>query len=61
MTEKKAEECYWYVDCGGDYYDTSCNYSFTFNDGNCEENQFKFCPKCGGTITEVDDSPEEDG
>lgn len=45
--------CIWTLD---DYsYDTSCDDSFKFYEDGIKENNFKFCPYCGGHIVEVKD------
>lgn len=36
-------------ECG---YDTECGNYFVFNEGNCAENDAKFCQYCGGSIAE---------
>ena len=56
----EERQCTWHVDCNEYMYDTTCSYMFQFNDGNCEDNQFNYCPKCGGKITEVLDTDDEE-
>lgn len=35
---------------GCDVWETSCEQSFEFIDNGPQENSFKYCPYCGGTI-----------
>lgn len=49
----KKSFCNWYQDGGydgSDTWETSCGHYFTLNEGSPEENEFKFCSFCGGTI-----------
>ena len=51
----KPEQCVWeeevdFGDGGMGAFETSCDNSFAFNDGGISENDFKFCPYCGGAI-----------
>ncbi len=48
--------CKWKEATGYDsdgVYETSCNNTFEILGGNPENNGFKFCPYCAGTIVEV--------
>jgi rRNA maturation endonuclease Nob1 len=56
MTDKTI--CFWTQQGGdgGTYDDTweaSCDNLFVFNDGTPEQNDFKFCPYCGGKLEQV--------
>lgn len=42
-------------------FNSDCGMSFYFEDGEPEENEFKFCPKCGKPLTVVMFDEEEDG
>lgn len=44
------EYCKWCEEDGGEYYNTSCDNAFIFNDGDPLDNNFKFCPFCGKLI-----------
>ncbi len=40
--------CFWEEVDDGECYESSCNKKeFQFNDGNPQDNGFKFCPYCG--------------
>jgi hypothetical protein len=47
--------CEWKQNDGYDetYWETSCDHAFCLNDGTPEQNHFKFCPYCGGTIEQT--------
>ena len=34
-------------------FETSCDNVFSFTEEGINENQFKFCPYCGGSINEI--------
>jgi len=38
-----------------DVYDTECDNTFILINGSLTENEFKFCPYCGGEIEEDND------
>ena len=42
--------CKWKYDDTHDKYDTTCDQAFQFINGNTVENNFLFCPFCGGKI-----------
>lgn len=45
--------CIWTFveECEGDgYYETNCGNSFYFAEGNIVDNDFHYCPYCGGSI-----------
>jgi len=50
--------CNWTEDRGewGDSWDTSCDNKFEFMVGGPDENEFKFCPYCGGQLQVVEAS-----
>lgn len=54
-------ECQWYLDdIGGDSaWETECKHQFEFTNDGPEENNFKFCCYCGGTLVVVLRSEEE--
>lgn len=65
MSQKQT--CIWQLDdlMDGDLWETSCGQAFQFTDGGPEDNQFKFCYRCGKEIevvriseTDEIDSPE---
>jgi len=47
-------QCVWEqetdFDDGEGTFETSCDNAFVFNEGGIYENDFKFCPYCGGAI-----------
>lgn len=45
------EICEWIWD--NEFYDTSCNNGFQFMNDGIKENNFKYCPYCGGKIAET--------
>lgn len=53
MTCKWHKDAYEWED--HDYWETSCDNLFQFNDGGPKENHFEYCPYCGKRIDEVDD------
>ena len=40
---------------GWDYWDTACGNAFQFTADGPTENEFKFCPYCGGALVISDD------
>ena len=38
----------------GDFFETTCGNTFQFTVDGVTENQFKYCPYCGGEIEPVD-------
>jgi hypothetical protein len=59
--EKPA--CTWEEDIDNNW-STGCDHVFGFVDGSPEDNEFKFCPYCGGELTaqpyDDEDIEEED-
>ena len=57
MNEKT---CQWkYVwDGDYDYYSTSCGRGFVMDEGSPEENDYNYCPGCGGKIIEKENQNE---
>jgi hypothetical protein len=50
---KENTACLWgRIDGDSDQFGSTCGYSFNFIDGDCKENEFFFCPKCGKPIKE---------
>ena len=45
-----SKECEWEQDELIEYYETDCGRTFELIDGTPEDNNFKFCAYCGGTI-----------
>ena len=35
------------------YYETSCGGNFEFLEGNPKDNEFKYCPYCGGLLIDI--------
>jgi hypothetical protein len=50
LRQESQKVCGWRPD-GEDTWDTDCKKLFTFNDGDCADNGFEFCPFCGGAIS----------
>ncbi len=49
----QAQTCAWTEGTEEEgYYSTSCGHLFTFNDDGPKENQFAYCPYCGGALVE---------
>lgn len=48
----KRQHCQWRIDMGEeeDVYLTSCGHSSVFVTGGIADNEYKFCPYCGGGI-----------
>lgn len=44
------ETCTWKLDEEYQMYETGCGNAFECMEGDIEENNFKFCPYCGGKI-----------
>lgn len=55
---KTCEWVPWGEDCS--VYDTECGGAFTVTEGTPTENDFNFCPYCGGKLVEADDETEDD-
>lgn len=53
-------DCNWRYDDIHGYYDGECGSSFT-GDGTLDENEYKFCPKCGGKIVLAEVTQEDGG
>ena len=47
-------KCLWTFDEHSESYDTACNNKFVFMQDGLSENNFKFCPYCGGEIGEME-------
>ena len=45
--------CAWKLDDVYGMYETGCGNAFECIEGDIEENNFKFCPYCGGRIKEI--------
>jgi len=50
--------CEWHDE--GDYWHTECGNDFEIIDGTPIENNFQFCPYCGGELVDADDETEDD-
>ena len=51
--KKENNYCNWKIDdYDAEFYRTSCDNLFLFSCNGIEENEFKFCPYCGGEIKE---------
>lgn len=48
--KKEAATCAWLLDEEYQMYETGCGNAFECIEGDIEENNFKFCPYCGGKI-----------
>jgi len=48
-----AASCTWKLDDVYGMYETGCGNAFECIEGDIEENNFKFCPYCGGRIKEI--------
>lgn len=60
--KEKAEnkKCEWkYMDDDSDSYTTSCGNAYCFMAGTLSENDYKYCPGCGGKIVEIAAACEE--
>jgi len=53
MTTEKNEICKWVNQDISEYFETECDNAFGFNCDGIKENNFKYCPYCGGKIQEV--------
>ena len=47
------QTCKWEQNADG-VWETECDEMFIFNDGNPEENGFKYCPYCGIPISQIE-------
>lgn len=45
-------KCEWHHSRSGECYETKCGNAFQFTNDGVRENDFKYCPFCGGTIVE---------
>ncbi len=50
MGYTKKPECVWKYDENHDMYETSCGFARCLIDGTLEENNYIYCPCCGGQI-----------
>jgi hypothetical protein len=52
--------CAWEQESDPDYehWETGCKNAFQFTDGGPKENNFKFCPYCGGKMIAITEPPE---
>jgi hypothetical protein len=50
--EHHSEVCVWKFDDNNSTWDTSCKTSIWLEDGDLEENGYKYCPRCGKNIQE---------
>jgi len=48
MSEKKT--CKWTYDEWHDVYETECGQGFCLEAGKIDDNDFRYCPYCGGVI-----------
>ena len=48
-----SPDCTWKLDDEYGMYETGCGNAFECIEGDIEENNFKFCPYCGGRIKEI--------
>lgn len=48
---EKSPECEWTLDNTDDSYDTACGGKHLFIEGGPGQNEYKFCPYCGGMLT----------
>lgn len=54
--------CKWTCEDDGydvEYYQSACGRAFCFMDGGPTENDYVYCPGCGGRITQADEPQEE--
>jgi hypothetical protein len=55
-----SDKCAWgSVFNDSDQYESTCDFHFSFLDGDCKENGFVFCPKCGKKIEEYSQEESE--
>lgn len=57
MQPQWIKECEWEYEADFDEnpaWGSSCGGVHCFIEGDIEENEYKFCPKCGGKIKEID-------
>lgn len=54
MTDKEMKTCKWVIDgnCYETVYKTECDNMFEFSVDGIKENEFIYCPYCGGKIIE---------
>ncbi len=52
-TEANQRACKWHLEDNFDYaiWETQCDNTFEFTVDGIEENNFKYCPYCGGVIS----------
>lgn len=50
MNVGTAEPCKWTAESNFDWWDSECGNTFVFIDGGPADNDFLFCPYCGGSI-----------
>lgn len=53
--ENNKEFCNWHNNDDDEYFDTECEYYFSFREGDFDDYEFKYCPYCGKLIeTHID-------
>lgn len=50
MNEELKKTCHWKEDSDGFCYETGCGNAHVFIDGGPKENNYKYCPYCGGRL-----------
>lgn len=58
LTRRDPDTCEWRYD--GDYlWESTCGLAFFFEEGNTEDNDFNYCPKCGRRLEDTTGSEIE--
>jgi len=58
LEKERAAPCCWEWDDHHDYYDTTCGTGCCLEEGTIVENDYRWCPFCGGKII---DGESKDG
>jgi hypothetical protein len=53
-TKTMNKPCRWAWDTDG-YHKTECGQAHLFNEGGPKDNEYLYCPYCGGVIEEVEE------
>ena len=58
--QRGTDPCGWQRESGPDgdeWFSTGCDGAYNFSAGDWRENNYRFCPGCGGKIIEVGEEP----
>ena len=63
INNDRPEFCHWTFDDNefAQIWEGACGAAWSFNEGGPHENNFRFCPKCGGTVVIDPKNTDNDG